>query len=173
MWGFSRHGITPDLVVMGKPMGNGMPIAAVVARPELMASFSERSGYFNTFGGNTVCSRRRLGGAGRAPRRAADRAFRPGRPVFEGLLRTPATRRRAHWRRSGAGLYLGVEIVDQAGAPDTREALRLVNGLRQRRILVSTRAAAGNVLKIRPPLPFSTEHCDLLLDAAGQLLAAG
>ena len=55
MWGFSRHGITPDLVVMGKPMGNGMPIAAVVARPELMASFSERSGYFNTFGGNTVC----------------------------------------------------------------------------------------------------------------------
>ena len=73
----------------------------------------------------------------------------------------------------GAGLYLGVEIVDQAGAPDTREALRLVNGLRQRRILVSTCAAAGNVLKIRPPLPFSTEHCDLLLDAAGQLLAAG
>ena len=62
MWGFSRHGITPDLVVMGKPMGNGMPIAAVVARPELMASFSERSGYFNT-------SRRQHGLAAPPPRR--------------------------------------------------------------------------------------------------------
>ena len=173
MWGFSRHGITPDLVVMGKPMGNGMPIAAVVARPELMASFSERSGYFNTFGGNTVCC-----AAASAvldvlrDERLIERSAQVGqylKDCFERLQRADA--RIGDVR--GAGLYLGVEIVDQAGAPDTREALRLVNGLRQRRILVSTCAAAGNVLKIRPPLPFSTEHCDLLLDAAGQLLAAG
>ena len=162
-----------DLVVMGKPMGNGMPIAAVVARPELMASFSERSGYFNTFGGNTVCC-----AAASAvldvlrDERLIERSAQVGqylKDCFERLQRADA--RIGDVR--GAGLYLGVEIVDQAGAPDTREALRLVNGLRQRRILVSTRAAAGNVLKIRPPLPFSTEHCDLLLDAAGQLLAAG
>ena len=173
MWGFSRHGITPDLVVMGKPMGNGMPIAAVVARPELMASFSERSGYFNTFGGNTVCC-----AAASAvldvlrDERLIERSAQVGqylKDCFERLQRADA--RIGDVR--GAGLYLGVEIVDQAGAPDTREALRLVNGLRQRRILVSTCAAAGNVLKIRPPLPFSTEHCDLLLDAAGQPLAAG
>lgn len=173
MWGFSRHGITPDLVVMGKPMGNGMPIAAVVARPELMASFSERSGYFNTFGGNTVCC-----AAASAvldvlrDERLIERSAQVGQYLKDGFERLQRADARIGDVR-GAGLYLGVEIVNQAGAPDTREALRLVNGLRQRRILVSTCAAAGNVLKIRPPLPFSTEHCDLLLDAAGQLLAAG
>ena len=141
--GFSRHGITPDLVVMGKPMGNGMPIAAVVARPELMASFSERSGYFNTFGGNTVCC-----AAASAvldvlrDERLIERSAQVGqylKDCFERLQRADA--RIGDVR--GAGLYLGVEIVDQAGAPDTREALRLVNGLRQRRILVSTCAAAA------------------------------
>ena len=54
MWNFQRHGITPDLVVMGKPMGNGMPIAGVAARPELLAEFGQKIRYFNTFGGSSV-----------------------------------------------------------------------------------------------------------------------
>ena len=54
MWGFQRHGVIPDLVVLGKPMGNGMPIAAVVARPQIMEEFAARARYFNTFGGNPV-----------------------------------------------------------------------------------------------------------------------
>ena len=99
MWGFSRHGITPDLVVMGKPgqrhadSGRGRAARAdglVLRALGLLQHLRRQHGLL----------RRRLGGAGRAPRRAADRAFRPGRPVFEGLLRTPATRRRAHWRRA-------------------------------------------------------------------------
>ena len=55
MWGFQRHGIVPDLVVMGKPMGNGMPIAGVAARPEILEEFGSKIRYFNTFGGNSVC----------------------------------------------------------------------------------------------------------------------
>ena len=55
MWGFQRHGIDPDLAVMGKPMGNGMPIAGVAARPEILEEFGHKIRYFNTFGGNSVC----------------------------------------------------------------------------------------------------------------------
>ena len=137
-----------------------------------MASFSERSGYFNTFGGNTVCC-----AAASAvldvlqDERLVERSAQVGQYLkdgFERLQRADA--------RIGDGAARACTWASRSStrrAPDTREALRLVNGLRQRRILVSTCAAAGNVLKIRPPLPFSTEHCDLLLDAAGQLLAAG
>ena len=157
---------------MGKPMGNGMPIAAVVARPELMASFSERSGYFNTFGGNTVCC-----AAASAvldvlrDERLIERSAQVGqylKDCFERLQRADA------------------RIGDDAARACTwasRSSIRRARPTRARRCagerpapaphLVSTCAAAGNVLKIRPPLPFSTEHCDLLLDAAGQLLAAG
>ena len=75
----------------------------------------------------------------------------------------------------GVGLYVGVELVKPDGGktPDTAEALRIVNGLRQRCILISTCGPAGNVLKIRPPLQFSTEHCDLLLNTTEELLARG
>src|SRR5690606_35971191 len=55
MWGFARHGIVPDLVILGKPMGNGLPIGGVVARPELLTEFATEARYFNTFGGNPVC----------------------------------------------------------------------------------------------------------------------
>ncbi|MBN3786934.1 aspartate aminotransferase family protein [Burkholderia sp. Ac-20353] len=173
MWGFGRHGITPDLVVMGKPMGNGMPIAAVVARPDVLASFASRSGYFNTFGGNTVCC-----AAAAAVldvienERLIERAARVGRYLKEGFERLKGAYRSIGDVR-GAGLYVAVECVDpqRGGAPDAAEALRIVNGLRRRRILISTCGASGNVLKIRPPLPFSAEHCDLLLLATEALLA--
>jgi 4-aminobutyrate aminotransferase-like enzyme len=173
MWGFERHGIEPDIVVMGKPMGNGMPIAATVAREDVMASFTRRSSYFNTFGGNTVCC-------------AAAAAVLD---VIESeQLITHAARSGDHLKRGferfrtnhgeigdvrGTGLYLGVEIVDpDSGQPDTREALRIVNYLKAQRILISTCGAAGHVLKIRPPLPFDTEHGDQLLDAVQRSFAA-
>ncbi|CAE6956087.1 Isoleucine 2-epimerase [Paraburkholderia domus] len=175
MWGFERHQVMPDVVVMGKPMGNGMPIAAVVAHPEVLASFTARSGYFNTFGGNTVCC-----AAASAVldvienERLIERSATVGAYLRQGFERLQTTYQSIGDVR-GAGLYVGVELVDPDGGktPDTAEALRIVNGLRQRRILISTCGPAGNVLKIRPPLQFSTEHCDLLLNTTEELLARG
>jgi 4-aminobutyrate aminotransferase-like enzyme len=173
MWGFARHGVQPDIVVMGKPMGNGMPISAVVTRPDVLASFSAHTGYFNTFGGNTVCCAAAaavldvIEGEGLIERASAVGSYL--KQGFEQLQR----RFPAIGDVRGAGLYLGVDIVQPGGGgePDTANALRVVNGLRARRILISTCGAAGNVLKIRPPLPFSVENCEQLLQATAELLA--
>ena len=172
LWGFARHDIEPDIVVLGKPMGNGMPIAATISRPEILAAFALRSGYFNTFGGNTVCC-----AAASAvldvieDECLIDNAAVTGAKLKQGFVDLM----RAHASIGdvrGAGLYVGVEFVDpETGEPDTREALRIVNGLRRARILISTSGPAGNVLKIRPPLPFGRDHVDMLIDATAALLA--
>jgi 4-aminobutyrate aminotransferase-like enzyme len=172
MWGFSRHGITPDMVVMGKPMGNGMPIAAVVTRPDILASLAAHTGYFNTFGGNTVCC-----AAASAVLDVIEqesllaRAARVG-GVLRAGVETLQARYPAIGDVRGAGLYVGVEIVAPGGGrdPDTAAALRIVNGLRERQILISTCGAAGNVLKIRPPLQFSEENAGQLLGELESLL---
>ncbi len=172
MWGYSRHGVSPDLVVLGKPMGNGMPIAAVVSKPELLASFAARTGYFNTFGGNTVCCAAAAAVLNVIKEEGLiEHAALVGQHLRAGLGRLQRQTARIAGVR-GAGLYAAVEIVggEDGTAPDRVEALRLVNGLRARRILISTCGAAGNVLKIRPPLPFSAEHADLLTTTLEELL---
>lgn len=174
MWGFARHGFVPDIVVTGKPMGNGMPIAAVIARPDVMESFARQSGYFNTFGGNTVCC-----AAAAAvldvieQEQLIGRAARVGQHLKQGFEKLMCNFDGIGDVR-GAGLYLGVDCVKPGTrAPDTELALRLINELRRRRILISTCGPAGNVLKIRPPLQFDIEHCDLLLDNVAEILTSG
>jgi 4-aminobutyrate aminotransferase-like enzyme len=174
MWGFERHGVVPDMVVMGKPMGNGMPIAALVVTDELMDQFVARSEYFNTFGGNTVCC-----AAASAVLDVIEKegliahAADSGNYLKSGL----ESLKRKHDSIGdvrGAGLYLAVEFIDPDSddkAPDAREALRVVNALRARRILISVCGAAGHILKIRPPLVFSRANSDHLLDAMREILA--
>ncbi|PZM07346.1 aspartate aminotransferase family protein [Rhizobium tubonense] len=164
MWGFERHGIVPDLVTVGKPMGNGYPMAGLVARPEILAEFGRNARYFNTFGGNPVAA-----AAGQAVldviardglvanarqvgsylRTQLELYSQPGSPI--GNVR-------------GAGLFIGVDIVEN-GRPSAPTAARIVNGLRERRVLISASGKHGNVLKIRPPLIFSNENADLFLEA--------
>jgi 4-aminobutyrate aminotransferase-like enzyme len=171
MWGFQRHGIVPDIAVMGKPMGNGMPIAGLVARPEVLAEFGNRIRYFNTFGGNSVC----VAAAAAVldvidDEGLQDNALRVGRYLRSTLDGLAADRPRIGAVR-GAGLYAGVDVVDPVtGDPDGETALALVNGLRERRVLISATGASGHTLKIRPPLPFGTRHVDQLAEAlAGTL----
>jgi 4-aminobutyrate aminotransferase-like enzyme len=167
MWGFLRHGLDPDLVVLGKPMGNGIPIAGVVGRPDLFDDFATRTRYFNTFGGNPVSC---------AAAMAVLDVLRD-----EGLMRNAATvgaYLRAGLRDlagrfpsigdvRGDGLFIALEFVaDRAsGAPDGVLATRVVNAMRRRHVLISASGIHGNTLKIRPPLPFGTEHADLVLEA--------
>lgn len=172
MWGFSRHGVVPDLATMGKPMGNGHPVAAMVARAELLEAFGKKARYFNTFGGNPVsCA---VGMAVLDVIEAEgiiENAGRVGAYLARGL-REIASRFPIIGEVRGAGLFIGVELVTdrETRTPATAETTRLVNALRDRRILITPAGPAGNVLKIRPPLVFQTEHADLFLEGLEAVL---
>lgn len=172
MWGFQRHGVIPDIVTMGKPMGNGHPIAGLVAQPELLENFGRRVRYFNTFGGNPVSA-----AAGLATlqvlqeEKLAENAAAVGAHMMTGLKKL-AERHALIGDVRGAGLSLGCEMVlDRATKqPATVETGRLINLLRERRILISASGPGANILKIRPPLCLSREQADILLETMDELL---
>jgi 4-aminobutyrate aminotransferase-like enzyme len=172
MWGFERHGVSPDMVTIGKPMGNGYPMAGIVLRPDVIAEFGPRARYFNTFGGNPIAA-----AAGKAvldtiqAEGLQQNALEVGRHLMDGL-KSLADRYHAIGDVRGSGLFIGVEIVADPAAksPDAALTTRIVNGLRERRILISASGPRANVLKIRPPLVFSRENADMLVDALGEVL---
>jgi 4-aminobutyrate aminotransferase-like enzyme len=173
MWGFARHGVEPDLVALGKPMGNGMPIAGVVGRPHLFDDFARRTRYFNTFGGNPVSCAAALAVLDvLRDERLMDNAARVGAYLRDGLRRLSERFERMADVR-GDGLFIAAEFVTDPASktPDAALAGRVVNALRQRRILISASGKAGNSLKIRPPLPFATEHADIVLEGMAAALA--
>jgi 4-aminobutyrate aminotransferase-like enzyme len=164
MWGFQRQGVAPDLVTMGKPMGNGMPIAAVSMRAELGDDFGRDVRYFNTFGGNSVC----IAAATAVLDVIGDEDLlehvsRVGPRLMAGIEAIAASHDVVGEVR-GAGLYVGVDLVDEAtGAPDAERALRVVNGLRDRHVLISATGLDQHTLKIRPPLVFGADDADRLV----------
>lgn len=170
MWGFQRHGVIPDIVSLGKPMGNGHPVAGIVARPELLSEFGRSVRYFNTFGGNPVSA-----AAGHAVLEVIHRegllanASLVGAYLVDGLVSLRG-RYDIIGDIRGAGLFIGVDIVrDGKPAPDA--TVWIVNQLRERHILISASGPNANVLKIRPPLPFSHEHADMFLAQLDEVLA--
>lgn len=162
MWGCLRHGVTPDLLTTGKPMGNGMPVAAMAARSDVLKSFAVGIPYFNTFGGNPVS----MAAASAVldvieNERLMNNAAGVGATLRRELTRIAAAHPGIGDVR-GAGLYIGVEMVSDPDTktPDRAGARRLVNMLRERRVLLSVCGHDGNVLKIRPPLVFSMADVD-------------
>lgn len=156
LWGFLHHGLEPDLVTIGKPMANGLPVAGLVARRDLMREFGERVRYFNTFAGTPVSV-----AAARATwdvlhdERLPEHAALIGHELGAMLTELASTHDRLRGAR-GQGLYLAVDIVDlETGAPDEAAAVALVGALRERRILISASGRDNAALKLRPPLPFS------------------
>ncbi len=171
MWGFQRHGLVPDLVTLGKPMGNGYPIGGVVAREEILARFAQESRYFNTFGGNPVaCAAAMTVLDILRDESLLDNAVRVGSHLKAGLCAL-AKRYAAIGAVRGEGLFLGVEILNDNGLPDPQAATELVNALRRRRVLIAASGPLGHVLKIRPPLPFTLSDADALLHHCDAVLA--
>jgi 4-aminobutyrate aminotransferase-like enzyme len=174
MWGFARHGLVPDMVAMGKPMGNGFPIGGVAVKPELLATFGTTTGYFNTYGGNPVAA-----AAGLAVletiegEKLQQNALEVGDYLLAGLKGVAQRFKRVGDVR-GKGLYIGVELVTdrKSKKPDRAAATRIVDMLRERNVLVGIAGPYGNVLKIRPPLCFGRDHADRLVMALSQSLAA-
>lgn len=169
LWGFARHGLSPDLVTMGKPMGNGYPVAGVVARRPLVDSFAKGTRYFNTFGGTPVSCAAAMAVLEviRRERLVANSA------VVGSLLRDRlaalAARREVLGDIRGDGLFVGVDVV-RDGAPAPAIAAAVVDAMREVGVLISATGPSGNVLKIRPPLVFGAEHVDILADALDEAL---
>ncbi|KPF90685.1 4-aminobutyrate aminotransferase [Novosphingobium sp. AAP83] len=165
MWGFECHGIVPDLVTLGKPMGNGFPIGAVIGRQRPMEQFGQTARYSNTFAGNTV-------GIATADAvltilqrdRILDSVVTVSDHLKRGLERVAAQVPGIRGIRN-AGLFFGVDIGLEHSLPTERRAmaLDLVNAMRDDGVLISTTAANEDALKIRPPLVCQDEHVDKFL----------
>lgn len=172
-WGFQAHGFTPDIVTMGKPMGAGHPMAGLAVRSDLMDAFGEAMRYFNTFGGNPVSAAVGLAVLDviRDENLQAN-AAQTGTYLASGL-HDMATRHDLIGDVRGAGLFIGLELVTDRGVktPATGETARIVNDLRRNGVLISRAGPYGNVLKIRPPLPFGTEHADTFLETLDKVLS--
>lgn len=171
-WGFMRHGVVPDIVTMGKPMGNGHPVAGLAVRPEVMQAFGQASRYFNTFGGNPVSMAAASAVLNVIEQDDLQRnALEVGNYLRERLAAL-GQRYALVGEARGAGLFIGLELVtDRATrAPATALAAQVVNGLRRRQVLLSATGPQANVLKIRPPLVFRREHADLLVERLGAVL---
>lgn len=172
MWGFMRHGIVPDIAVMGKPMGNGMPIAAAVMKSEVQERFGHDIRYFNTFGANHVS----IAAANAVldiieDEALTNNALSTGNYMLEGMRKLQQTFDGIEDVR-GAGLFLGLEFVSdrKSRTPDGARSLAVVNRMRERRVLISAAGIHGNTLKIRPPLPFGREHADIFLNTLESVL---
>jgi 4-aminobutyrate aminotransferase-like enzyme len=172
LWSFQASGITPDMVVMGKPMGNGFPVAALVVKSQLLDAIPEEVELFSTFGGNPVaCAAALAVLAVIDDEDLVANAGKVGSYLRQGLL-TLADRHPLIGDVRGEGLLLGVELIDEADEPAAGDARKVTEAMRERGILLSATGPAGNVLKIRPPLVFRHEHADLLLEALDEVLAS-
>jgi 4-aminobutyrate aminotransferase-like enzyme/Ser/Thr protein kinase RdoA (MazF antagonist) len=173
LWAFVGYGIAPDIVTLGKPMGNGYPVAAVITRKELMDRFAATTDFFSTFGGNPVAAQAALAVLEviedeRLVEHAADVGTR-----LTSALRDLQRRQPAVAEIRGQGLLIGVELATDPGRRGHGAGLagRVVDGLRDRGILIGRTGASHNVLKIRPPLVFSDEHAAILVDGLAAVLA--
>jgi 4-aminobutyrate aminotransferase-like enzyme len=165
-WGYQADGFVPDIVTMGKPMGNGHPLAGVVAKRKVTEAFAASGRYFNTFGGNPVSA-----AAGLAVLEVIDagnlqqNALETGGYLANGL-RELAKRHETIGDVRGTGFFLALELVEdrQHKTPATELTRRVVNDLRQRGLLTGSIGPHGNILKLRCPMVFTRENADCALE---------
>ncbi len=171
-WSFELSGVRPDIVTMGKPMGNGHPLGAVVTTPEIAAAFDTGMEYFNTFGGNPV---------------SCAIGLEVLRVIADENLQGNALETGAYWVKRlnslkadfpiigqvrGSGLFLGIDLIrDRATRePADWEAAYIVERMKGRGLLLSTEGPHHNVLKLKPPIIFQREHVDLFIDVLADVL---
>jgi len=172
-WGFMDSGVVPDIVTMGKPVGAGHPLAVVVTTPEIAADFARESEYFNTFGGNPVSAT-----AGKAVLEVVARENLLGNVKKSGDYLLAGFRKLADKHDligdiRGKGLFLSIELVRsrETKEPASSEAAAVVELMRENGVLVALIGEHRNVVKIRPPLVFTTEHADIALAALDDALS--
>ena len=167
LWSFAAQGVAADVVTLGKPMGNGHPVAALITRRELTERFAETTEWFSTFGGNPVACAAALAVLDVIEDEGlVARAGRVG-PALRAALGEVQARHETIGDVRGAGMLTGVELIrdPETKEPDPELTEAVANGMRARGVLVGTTGRAGNVLKVRPPLVFGDEHIVLVAEA--------
>lgn len=173
MWAHEKIGIVPDVVVLGKPMGNGHPIGGVVANGDLVKAFRKGYRYFNTFGGNPVSCAAAMAVLDEIEDKSlvahAQTVGQYARARMDGLAQNHSIIGDVR----GSGLIFGAEMVlDRTSKSPASEATdRVINAMRDRGVLLSKLGRHKNALKIRPPMPFSKENADLLFDTLDAVLS--
>jgi len=171
-WAFEKYGVVPDIVVLGKPIGNGHPIGAVITTPEIAESFDNGMEFFSTFGGNNVSCAIGLAVLEVVEEeKLQSHALQVGERLISGL-RDLQQRYDIISDVRGSGLFLGVELRN-GNAPATVEANEIVKRMREQGILFGTDGPFNNVLKIRPPMPFSHADADLLISTLTETFLTG
>jgi 4-aminobutyrate aminotransferase-like enzyme len=172
MWSYQRLGIEPDFVTLGKPMGNGHPVAAVITRREIAERFGAETGFFSTFGGNPVAMAAALAVLEVIDdERIVERAADTGQYLAACLREVAAANQPAIGEVRAIGLAIGVEIVSPGTTdPDAAMAREIVEEMRRAGVLIGTTGRHGNTLKIRPPLVFARRDADLLVATLEQVL---
>jgi 4-aminobutyrate aminotransferase-like enzyme len=172
VWGFEAQGARPDIVTMGKPIGNGHPLGAVVTTRSIADAFANGMEYFNTFGGNPVSAAIGLAVLDViADEDLQEHARVTGERLLAGL-RQVAERHEPIGDVRGAGLFVGFELVRDRSTrdPDADLAAELVNRAAERGVLLSTDGLDHNVIKIKPPLVFSDADADRLVETVDTIL---
>jgi 4-aminobutyrate aminotransferase-like enzyme len=172
-WGYERIGLVPDVVTMGKPMGNGHPVAAVVTSLDIMTTFRTTFKYFNTFGGNPVsCAAASAVLDVLENESLQDRALQTGDMMKRGLEKL-AEKHAVIGDVRGSGLALGVELVTDRATktPDRALADRVVNAMRREGVLIGSNGLDYNVLKIRPPMQFGEAEAGIVLSTLDRVLS--
>ena len=167
LWSFAANGVAADLVTLGKPMGNGHPVAAVITRRELTERLAETTEWFSTFGGNPVACAAALAVLDVIEdERLVDRAATVG-AALRGALAEQMGSHACIGDVRGVGMLTGVELVRDpvTKEPDADLAGAVKNGMRDRGVLVGSTGRHDNVLKVRPPLVFGPEHIERVVDA--------
>eukprot|EP01065_Artemidia_motanka_P005084 TRINITY_DN1241_c9_g1_i1.p1 TRINITY_DN1241_c9_g1~~TRINITY_DN1241_c9_g1_i1.p1 ORF type:complete len:531 (+),score=140.86 TRINITY_DN1241_c9_g1_i1:108-1595(+) len=172
-WGFEQQGVVPDIVTMGKPFGNGMPLAAVACTEAVSAAFSTGPEYFNTFAGNPVCAAAGLAVMDTVEReRLQENAAAVGAKLSDELRGLQTAVREGSLCHvgdvRGSGLFIGVDFVTEAGGrePATKAAGVVCSRLKDRHlILTSLDGPADNVMVIKPPMCFSEENVGVFVTA--------
>jgi 4-aminobutyrate aminotransferase-like enzyme len=168
-WGFEKYGVVPDIVVLGKPIGNGHPIGAVITTRAIAQSFDNGMEFFSTFGGNNVSCAIGLSVLEVVQdEKLQSHALEVGERLLKGF-RDLQQRHELIRDLRGSGLFLGVELMKDDN-PATLEAKRIVNRMREEGILLGADGPSHNVLKIRPPMPFSLDDADQLVNTVDTVI---
>ena len=167
MWGFAHDDVVPDIVTLGKPMGNGHPISAVVTTRKIADVYNKKQAYFNTFGGNPVACAAALAVINFIEKNKLVEHAESVGVYFRQVLNSLAKTHKIIHQIRGGGLFVGVELVSQHPAQDTST---VVNKLKQLGVLAGITGPENNVIKLRPPMTFQKEHADIVASKLNQAL---
>lgn len=173
MWAHEKMGIVPDIVSLGKPMGNGHPIGGVVANSDKIAAFRNAYRYFNTFGGNPVSCAAATAVLDELEDKSLLRNAETIGRYARDRMKKLSEKHKAIGDVRGSGLIFGAEMVTDQTTKSPASAFtdRVINAMRQRGVLLSKLGRHKNTLKIRPPMPFSRNNAEMLFDALDDVLS--